>query len=75
MDNFTEKYNNAFYTVFGEMPEYELRELADWDSAASMTVISAIEDTFDIMMDIDDILVFNSYEAGIVIVKKYLTQE
>ena len=36
-----------------------------------MGLISAIEDSFDIMFDTDDIIDFNSFEKGIEILKKY----
>ena len=36
-----------------------------------MTLVAAIEDTFDIMMDTDDIIDLSSYEKGIEILKKY----
>ena len=36
-----------------------------------MTLIAALEDAFDIMMDTDDIIDFESYEKGIEIMKKY----
>lgn len=34
-----------------------------------MTLISALEDTFDIMMETDDIIDLSSYEKGIEILK------
>ena len=42
-----------------------------WDSVGHMTLVAAIEDTFDIMMDTDDIIDLSSYEKGIEILKKY----
>ena len=36
-----------------------------------MTLISSLEDEFDIMMETDDIIDFESYEKGIEILKKY----
>ena len=74
MTNF-EKYNNVFcenlqITVDKLVGlKYQGTEL--WDSVGHMTLIAAIEDTFDIMMDTDDIIVFSSYERGQEILKKY----
>jgi acyl carrier protein len=35
-----------------------------------MTLVAALEDTFDIMMETDDIIDFSSYEKGIEILKE-----
>ena len=36
-----------------------------------MDLIASLEDEFDIMMEADDIIDFNSFEKGIEIMKKY----
>ncbi len=36
-----------------------------------MTLVAALEDAFDIMMDTDDIIDLSSYEKGMEILKKY----
>ena len=36
-----------------------------------MTLVAAIEDAFDIMLDTDDIIDFSSFEKGKEILKKY----
>lgn len=71
--NNLEKYNK----VFCENLEIESDKLAGltyqgtplWDSVGHMTLISAIEDAFDIMMETEDIVEFSSYEKGIDILK------
>ena len=70
-----EKYNKAF-TESLELTENKLTGLQYqgvelWDSVGHMTLIAALEDEFDIMMDTDDIIDFESYEKGIEIMKKY----
>ncbi len=67
MDNL-EKYNNAFMETF-EITEEELtglkyQDIEAWDSVGHMSLVSALEDAFDIMMDTDDIIDLNSYEKG-----------
>ena len=68
-----DKYNNAFIESFERSVEelsglnYQGTEL--WDSVGHMTLISALEDTFDIMMETDDIIDLSSYEKGIEILK------
>ena len=70
-----EKYNEAFTTTF-EIGEEELQglkyqDIPAWDSVGHMTLIAALEDSFDIMMDTEDIIDFSSYEKG----KEILTKE
>ncbi|MCL2222327.1 MAG: acyl carrier protein [Oscillospiraceae bacterium] len=71
-----EKYNNAFTTslditddLLGEQLVYQ--SIQAWDSVGHMTLIAAIEDAFDIMMDTEDIIDLSSYEKGKEIMKKY----
>ena len=42
-----------------------------WDSVGHMSLVAALEDEFDIMIDTDDIIDLSSYEKGIEILKKY----
>ena len=63
-----EKYNNAFMETF-EITEDQLaglkyQDIEAWDSVGHMTLVAALEDAFDIMMDTDDIIDFSSYEKG-----------
>lgn len=66
--NNTEKYNNAFMETL-EITEDQLeglkyQDIEVWDSVGHMSLIAAIEETFDIMMDTDDIIDLSSYEKG-----------
>lgn len=42
-----------------------------WDSLAHLTLITALEDEFNIMFETEDILSFDSYKKGIKIIEKY----
>jgi acyl carrier protein len=69
-----EKYNNAFIETF-EITEDQLvglkyQDIEAWDSVGHMGLVAALEDTFDIMMDTDDIIDFSSYEKGKEILSK-----
>jgi acyl carrier protein len=70
-----EKYINAFVEILQISAEqceglnYQGTEL--WDSVGHMTLVAAIEDAFDIMMETDDIIDFSSFEKGKEILKKY----
>ncbi|MBO7631740.1 MAG: acyl carrier protein [Lachnospiraceae bacterium] len=63
-----EKYNKAFTETF-EITEDQLeglkyQDIEAWDSVGHMSLIAALEDAFDIMMDTDDIIDLSSYEKG-----------
>lgn len=70
-----EKYKQLFTEVF-EIEESELKTLEyqgieAWDSVGHMSLITEIEDAFDLMLDTDDIIDFSSYEKGMEILRKY----
>ena len=66
--NNLEKYNAAFMESFGITADQLLgltyQGITAWDSVGHMQLIAALEDTFDIMFDTDDIIDFSSYEKG-----------
>lgn len=70
-----EKYDNAFIESFDvredQLAGMEYQGVAAWDSVGHMGLISELEDAFDIQMETDDIVDFNSYEKGIELLKKY----
>lgn len=63
-----EKYNNAFMETFeiteNVLPDLKYQDITAWDSVGHMSLIAALEDAFDIMMDTDDIIDLSSYEKG-----------
>ncbi|ELY4304639.1 acyl carrier protein [Cronobacter sakazakii] len=69
------KYNTIFMETF-EVPEdvladYKYQDTLSWDSVGHMTMIAALEETFDIMMDTEDIIDFSSWQKGKEILQKY----
>ncbi len=63
-----EKYNEVFCKTF-EITEDNLaglkyQDIDAWDSVGHMTLVANLEDTFDIMMDTNDIIDLSSYEIG-----------
>lgn len=70
-----EKYNKAFCETFQieelTLPGLKYQSIPEWDSVGHMSLVAAIEDTLEIMMDTDDIIDFSSYEKGKEILKKY----
>ena len=71
-----EKYNKIFVDTFG-VSEYILnesftfKEVPAWDSVVHLSLISALEEEFDVMFEAEDILHYGSYTNGIEILKKY----
>ena len=70
-----EKYVQAFSEAL-EVPEDQVQALVygeseKWDSVGHMTLIAALEDAFDIMVDMDDIIDLSSFEKGKEILRKY----
>ena len=70
------KYQNIFIkslsidsNKFNENIKYN--EIPEWDSIGHMTLISGLEEGFNISMETDDIVDFSSFKKGIVILKKY----
>ena len=66
--NNLEKYNEAFKEVF-KIDESQLEGLSyqgieAWDSVGHMGLVAALEEKFKIMMEMDDIIEFSSYEKG-----------
>lgn len=71
-----EKYNNVFKTVFNAeetdlSEKYTFKGVPQWDSVAHLSLITELEETFDIMFDAQDVLHFGSYLNGIKILEKY----
>ena len=71
-----EKYDSAFMTVF----EIDADQLTDslqyqsitaWDSVGHMALMAELENLFDIMLEMDDVVDFGSYNTGIKTLEKY----
>lgn len=71
-----EKLNNIFCEVFSVEAsalnsDFNKDTVEGWDSVRQLSLTSAVEDEFDIMLDAEDIIGFNSYERVKEILKKY----
>lgn len=70
-----EKYNAAFCETLNveeaQLADLKYQTVPSWDSVGHMSLVAAIEDAFDIMMEMDDIIDLSSYEKGKEILKKY----
>jgi len=71
-----EKYKQIFIkslsmntSKFNEEVKYN--EIDQWDSIGHMTLISDLEEGFNIFIETDDIVDFSSFKKGIEILNKY----
>ena len=71
-----EKYDAAFIESFSidvnklnEKLEYN--SIESWDSIGHMQMIAELEDSFEIELEMDDIINFSSYNKGMEILAKY----
>ena len=74
MSNFN-KYIEVFTNTLGveesALRNLKYQDIAAWDSVGHMALMSALEETFGIEMDIDDIIEFSSFVVGRTILAKY----
>ena len=75
MDN-KSKYNKVFIECFSVKEKILSKDLKynsipQWDSVGHMSMIATLEESFDITLEMDDIIDFSSYNVGKKILKKY----
>ena len=71
-----EKLDNIFAEVFSVSvsalnSDFNKNNVDSWDSVHQLSITSAVEDEFDIMLDTEDILGFTSYENAKTILINY----
>lgn len=63
-----EKYNEVFCRVMqvceDEIADLKFKQSKYWDSIGHMTLIAALEEAFDIMLETEDMMAINSYSKG-----------
>lgn len=70
-----DRLRTAFRSSLG-LPEdadvdgLEYRGIENWDSIAHMTLVAAIEDEFDVMIDTDDVIDMSSFTKATEILAK-----
>lgn len=72
----TAKLTAAFVEALQIQPEtvtdsLEYNTIKEWDSVAHMTLVAALEEAFDIMLDTDDIIDMSSVAKAKEILTKY----
>lgn len=76
MENLEQRLRKVFSESLGvdlEMIQdtLEYNTISEWDSIGHMSLIAAIEEEFDIMIETDDIIDMSSFKIAKDIVKKY----
>lgn len=70
-----EKYHNVFMENLqiseDQLAGLQYQGVELWDSVGHMSLVAALEDEFDIMIDTDDIIDLSSFEKGKEILAKY----
>lgn len=71
LDKYTKAFSEALNVPESDVSALKYGESDQWDSVGHMTLIAALEDAFDIMVDMDDIIDLSSFEKGKEILRKY----
>lgn len=72
----SEKYRSIFVSVFNVDESildasFNFKDVKVWDSLTHLTLISELEDSFNVVFETEDILHFGDYENGMKILSKY----
>ena len=71
-----DKYKEIFMNSLSikdqnKVESLKYNEIDEWDSIGHMTLMSSLDENFDISLDTDDIVDFSSFSKGKEILKKY----
>ena len=70
-----EKYKKVFVEIFeiseNDLEDLNYQDIPQWDSLGHMSMVGALEDEFDIMLEMDDIIDFSSFKKGMETLTKY----
>lgn len=70
-----EKYVFAFTSTFlveeSALANLKYQDIAAWDSVGHMSLMTVLEEVYEIEMEIDDIIEFSTFEVGRTILAKY----
>ncbi|MFN3908653.1 MAG: acyl carrier protein [Flavobacterium sp.] len=74
-----DKYNAIFCETFQVENEkldenFSLSNVDNWDSVLQLSLVTQMEDTFDVMLEPEEIMDFKSYTIGKEILAKYGVQ-
>lgn len=71
LDKYSKIFMKSFSVEKTKLKKLKYQSVPQWDSVGHMSMVGALEDTFKITLEMDDIIDFNSFEKGKKILKKY----
>jgi len=71
IEKYTQAFIDAFSTDAETAPTLKYQSIKAWDSVGHMGLVAIIEEAFGIMLEMDDIIDFSSFEKG----KEILSQK
>ncbi len=74
LESYQESFKKLFDVDNSTLAALVYQGIPEWDSISHMELMTILENTFSIEMDIDDIIDFSSFEAGKKILAKYGVQ-
>ena len=74
LESYQESFKKLFDVDNSTLVTLMYQGIPEWDSISHMELMTILENTFSIEMDIDDIIDFSSFESGKKILAKYGVQ-
>ena len=71
LDIYVSAFVEAFEVDEGEVVTLKYESIPAWDSVGHMVLMAALEEGFDIMLDMEDIIDFSDFDKGKELLKKY----
>ena len=69
-ENYVSVFKKVFDVTEDKLAGLQYQAIEEWDSVGHMELVSELEDVYDIEMETDDIIDFNSFEKGIAILNE-----
>ena len=70
MEKYIQAFSEAFEDTADAVKQYEFKVTPAWDSIGHMTLIAALEDTFDFELEPAEIRGITSFEKGIEVLRR-----
>lgn len=71
LDRYKKVFIDSFEIEEEILNELKYQDIEQWDSLGHMSMIGSLEEEFDIMFEMDDIIDFSSFSKGIETLAKY----
>ena len=71
IDKYDKVFTKSFKIKKEKLSNLKYNSIPQWDSVGHMSMIGSLEDEFDIMLEMDDIIDFSSFKKGMETLSKY----